>query len=81
MCAPSMVKHVPVLLEESLGFLKPEDGGRFADLTYGGGGHSDAILGASEEVELVSFDCDPDALVRSEKTSSQFGDRFTFHDL
>ena len=38
-CAPSMVKHVPVLLEESLGFLKPENGGRFADLTYGGGGH------------------------------------------
>ena len=80
-CAPSMVKHVPVLLEESLGFLKPENGGRFADLTYGGGGHSDAILGASGEAELVSFDCDPDALVRSEKTSSQFGDRFTFHDL
>ena len=80
-CAPSMVKHVPVLLEESLGFLKPENGGRFADLTYGGGGHSDAILGASEEAELMSFDCDPDALARSEKTSSQFGDRFTFHDL
>ena len=80
-CAPSMVKHVPVLLEESLGFLQPENGGRFADLTYGGGGHSDAILGASEEAELVSFDCDPDAQVRSERTSSQFGDRFTFHDL
>ena len=80
-CMPSMVRHVPVLLEESLTFLEPEKGGRFADLTYGGGGHSDAILSASDEVELVSFDCDPDAQLRSDKTSSLFGDRFTFHDL
>ena len=76
-----MVRHVPVLLEESLAFLEPGRGGRFADLTYGGGGHSEAILGASEDVELVSFDCDPDAKFRSDKTSSLYGDRFTFHDL
>ena len=80
-CTPSMVRHVPVLLEESLAFLEPGKGGRFADLTYGGGGHSEAILGANDEVELVSFDCDPDAQVRSAKTSSLYGDRFTFHDL
>ena len=80
-CTPSMVRHVPVLLEESLAFLEPEKGGRFADLTYGGGGHSEAILSASDEVELVSFDCDPDAQIRSDKTSSLFGNRFTFHDL
>ncbi len=80
-CSPSMVKHVPVLLEESLGFLQPEKGGRFADLTYGGGGHSDAILAAHDSAELVSFDCDPDAAKRSEVTSKLFGERFTFHDL
>ena len=54
-CTPSMVRHVPVLLEESLAFLKPDEGGRFADLTYGGGGHSEAILGANDSTELVSF--------------------------
>jgi 16S rRNA (cytosine1402-N4)-methyltransferase len=80
-CTPSMVRHVPVLLEESLAFLKPDEGGRFADLTYGGGGHSEAILGANDSTELVSFDCDPDALERSAKTESLFGDRFKFHDL
>lgn len=80
-CSPSMVKHVPVLLKESLGFLQPEQGGRFADLTYGGGGHSEAILAANDKVELVSFDCDPDAGARSEKTANLFGERFTFHDL
>ncbi|MEJ6522888.1 MAG: 16S rRNA (cytosine(1402)-N(4))-methyltransferase RsmH [Opitutales bacterium] len=80
-CTPSMIRHVPVLLEESMGFLQPENGGRFADLTYGGGGHSEAILEASDSTELMSFDCDPDALIRSENTTNLFGDRFTFHDL
>ncbi len=64
-----------------MGFLQPENGGRFADLTYGGGGHSEAILEASDSTELMSFDCDPDALIRSENTTNLFGDRFTFHDL
>ena len=76
-----MIRHVPVLLEESMGFLQPENGGRFADLTYGGGGHSEAILEANDATELMSFDCDPDALIRSENTTNLFGDRFTFHDL
>ena len=76
-----MIRHVPVLLEECMGFLQPENGGRFADLTYGGGGHSEAILEANDTTELMSFDCDPDALIRSENTTNLFGDRFTFHDL
>jgi len=80
-CTPSMIKHVPVLLEESLTFLNVESGGRFADLTYGGGGHSDAILAANSKNELVSFDCDPDAVERSTQTASAFGKRFVFHDL
>ena len=60
-CSPSMVRHVPVLLEESLSFLKPCNGGRYADLTYGGGGHTNAILSSSDSTEIISFDCDPDA--------------------
>ena len=35
-CTPSMVRHVPVLLEESLAFLEPEKGGRFADFFHSG---------------------------------------------
>ena len=60
-CSPSMVKHIPVLLDESVGFLGAAEAGRYADLTYGGGGHTNAILGANGANELVSFDCDPDA--------------------
>ena len=39
-CAPAAVKHVPVLLGECMSYLSPEGGGDFADLTFGGGGHS-----------------------------------------
>ncbi len=80
-CSPSMVRHIPVLLEESLAYLAPEKGGRYADLTYGGGGHSEAILSSSDNVELVSFDCDPDAAERAKITEDRYGNRFTFHDL
>ena len=43
-CSPTAVKHIPVLLDECLAALEPGHGGSFADLTFGGGGHSRAIL-------------------------------------
>ena len=46
-CSPTAVKHIPVLLDECLAALEPGQGGSFADLTFGGGGHSRAILEAS----------------------------------
>ena len=80
-CSPSMVKHIPVLLDESVGYLSATKVGRYADLTYGGGGHTNAILEANAANELVSFDCDPDAKIRADATFAEFGERFTFHDL
>ncbi len=80
-CLPSMVGHVPVLLDECMDYLNPGKGGSFADLTFGGGGHSRAILEANEANTLIAFDCDPDAGVRAEEVSREFGDRFQFNDL
>ena len=80
-CLPSMVGHVPVLLDECMDYLNPRKGGSFADLTFGGGGHSRAILEANEANTLLAFDCDPDARVRAEEVSREFGDRFQFNDL
>ena len=37
-CSPSAVSHIPVLLDECMGYLNPCGGGFFADLTFGGGG-------------------------------------------
>ena len=79
-CSPSAVRHIPVLLDECMACLKPELGGVFADLTFGGGGHSREILEASEQTSLLAMDCDPDALERSRSLSEQYKDRFSFFD-
>ena len=41
-------EHVPVMPTEVLQALQPEDGGRYADGTIGGGGHAAMILEASK---------------------------------
>ncbi len=53
--------HTPVLLEESVGLLDLQPGGTYADLTFGGGGHSRRILRAlGPEGRLYAFDQDRD---------------------
>ena len=51
--------HTPVLLEESVGLLAIEPAGTYADLTFGGGGHSRRILSClGPEGRLYGFDQD-----------------------
>ncbi len=53
--------HTPVLLEESLSLLGIESRGTYADLTFGGGGHSRGILERlGPEGRLYAFDQDRD---------------------
>ena len=57
----SAAYHTPVLLEESVGLLAVEPGGTYADLTFGGGGHSRRILEElGAEGRLYAFDQDKD---------------------
>lgn len=57
------VYHVPVLLNESIEALKIKPNGTYADLTFGGGGHSRLILESlGPEGRLIVFDQDEDAL-------------------
>ena len=53
--------HIPVLLEESVDLLDIRPDGYYADLTFGGGGHSRHILSKlGPEGRLYSFDQDAD---------------------
>ena len=53
--------HTPVLLEESVALLGIVPGGTYADLTFGGGGHSRRILRElGPEGRLYGFDQDRD---------------------
>ena len=58
-------QHVPVLLEATMEYLKPEAGGLFLDGTFGGGGHTRAMLDSSPEVCVVAIDQDPEAEERA----------------
>ena len=53
--------HTPVLLEEAIELLNIKEDGIYADLTFGGGGHSRRILESlGENGRLYSFDQDSD---------------------
>lgn len=47
--------HLPVMLRESVDGLRVRRGGRYADLTFGGGGHSREILRRMDEANTVSL--------------------------
>jgi len=53
--------HDPVMLQETIDALHIQPGGRYIDLTFGGGGHSRALLGRLGPTgRLLAFDQDPD---------------------
>lgn len=69
------MSHTPVLVAEAIGFLRPERGGLFVDVTVGLGGHARAVLEAGENVRLLGLDRDPWALAEAGRRLSGFGER------
>lgn len=68
--------HQPVMLQECLEGLNIQKNGVYVDVTFGGGGHSKAILERlGPEGKLIGFDQDPDA-----KKNIPNDDRFIFLD-
>ena len=67
--------HIPALLPQCLEALDIRPGGIYVDATYGGGGHSRAIiehLDAGCGGHLYSFDQDMDAVSRAPKDEPRF---------
>ena len=70
----SRVYHIPALLEESLNGLNINPNGVYVDVTFGGGGHSRAIMDRlGDNGRLLGFDQDQDAWANRLNDS-----RFTF---
>lgn len=72
--------HQPVLLAEVLELLAPTPGARILDGTFGGGGHTQALLEAAPDVQVVALDRDPAAQPRAEALQAEFGQRFQLID-
>jgi 16S rRNA (cytosine1402-N4)-methyltransferase len=56
-----MAYHIPALLDESVEGLNIRPDGIYVDATFGGGGHSMAILKKLRKGKLIAFDQDEDA--------------------
>ncbi len=70
------LRHVPVMVEEVMTFLKCEPGHTYVDATLGGGGHAFEILKRSApDGMLIGVEWDEDALFEAKKTLHSFGDR------
>jgi 16S rRNA (cytosine1402-N4)-methyltransferase len=70
--------HTSVLIQESMGLLKPRAGERYLDGTLGGGGHAEEILlRSSPDGRVLGLDRDEDALEAAGQRLSRFGDRLT----
>ena len=78
------IYHIPAMLRETIQGLNIQPDGLYVDVTFGGGGHSRAILDPSNSPsrgaikKLFSFDQDLDALRNAEKSGMQNSERWQF---
>ena len=72
----SQKNHRPVLLRETIESLAVKRGGLFVDCTVGLGGHSEAILQASPDAQVLGIDRDEEALRLARERLAEFGGRF-----
>ena len=82
------IYHIPAMLRETIQGLNIQPDGLYVDVTFGGGGHSRAILeairqeakGERQEAkgQLYSFDQDLDALRNAEQSGMQNNEKWQF---
>jgi len=69
-------QHLPVLLKETIEVLGAIDRGVLVDATVGFGGHTEAVLEAFPNIQVIGLDQDQSALDLAEARLGRFGDRF-----
>lgn len=81
MSVTDKVPHIPVMLDEIVGYLSPRPGGRYLDGTLGLAGHSLGLLRASHgKAELLCLDRDEQALALARERLKEFpGQALSFH--
>jgi len=72
--------HLPVLLSEAVKILSPRESGVYLDCTFGGGGHTRAIL-QSARCKVYALDRDPAAAARAKALEAEYPDSFKFFPM
>jgi 16S rRNA (cytosine1402-N4)-methyltransferase len=73
--------HVPVMVNEVVELLRPVSPQRVVDATYGGGGHTRALLAAFPQLSVVAIDRDRDAIAQDPGDDRVQLQRANFADL
>lgn len=68
--------HTPVLLDETLQAIEPADRSLYIDGTFGGGGHTAALLDRAT-CRVIALDRDPEAIVRGTALSRHYAGRLS----
>ena len=69
------MRHISVLLNETIDGLNIKDGDLIIDGTLGDGGHTEEILKRFPNVRVIAFDRDPEAIKRAKVNLSKFLNR------
>jgi 16S rRNA (cytosine1402-N4)-methyltransferase len=70
------LKHIPVMMEEVMTFLRCEPGNTYVDATLGGGGHASEILKrTAPDGVVIGIEWDEDAIFEAKKALMIFGER------
>ncbi|XP_070817667.1 12S rRNA N4-methylcytidine (m4C) methyltransferase isoform X2 [Chaetodon trifascialis] len=69
--SPEKPPHTPVMLKEVLQYLDIQQGQVVLDMTFGGGGHTKAILSMVPEVTVLAVDRDPTAISLAEQLAKE----------
>ncbi len=72
------IRHVTVLLQETIDSFDLQAGGRYIDGTLGGGGHTEAILMRAAASQVLGLDADPAAIERASVRLAAYGSRVRF---
>jgi len=71
-----ILKHIPVMLEEVMTFLRCEPGRTYVDATLGGGGHASEILKrTAPDGMVIGIEWDEEALSEAKDVLMSFGQR------
>lgn len=70
-----------MLLEAVVAFLAEGRCGRFLDATFGGGGHTRALLEADARNRVLALDCDPEAVARGQPLVADYPDRLVLRHM
>lgn len=73
--------HTPVLLDPVLKYLADGRSGSYLDATFGGGGHTRALLESDDRNTVVALDCDPEAIERGRELQAAFPGRLDLRHL